>query len=123
MPLAPGSIGYNLAGIGDFLQGLAQLNDPDKAKRDLIEKQLATNPESADYYKQHPEALEQALGSQNMFGKNKKQEIMDRIKNAPDSAATLTERAKQMAFKSVSDSKNGLNISDPLSTGIPNITK
>lgn len=104
--LAPGSIGYNLAGLGEFLRGLAKLNDPDKGKRDELTRQLSLHPELADYYKQNPDVLEQAVGSKSFFGSNKKQELLDKIKNSPDSPDLQTTRAKAAAISAVTNKQN-----------------
>lgn len=115
MPLSPGSPEYTLTGLAEFLKGIASLNDPDKQKRDDLTRQIALHPELSDYYKQNPDALEAAVGGKNTFGRNMKQELLDKVRNAPDSPSVAARKAVE--GKQTTEASNAVTSMLPALTG------
>lgn len=94
------NIGSSLAGLGDFLKGLGDLNDPDRTRRNLVQQQIAEDPTKAQEYSQlSPEALRALVGSKAKFGKNKTQELIDSIKNTPLTGKRLEEKNQANAIR------------------------
>lgn len=79
-PNDPGSVLQGLAGL---IQGLGNLRDPNKDKRDRLQALLQQNPQLREQYQQqysgNPDALNALLGRKPLFGKSNRDDLSSLI--------------------------------------------
>jgi len=100
-------IGRTLGGLAEFIQGLGNLNDPDKRKRQAVQQAILEDPTKAQEYSQlSPEALQALIGKARTFGSNNSADLIKSIQNTPLTGKRLEEKQKSDAINLANDNNS-----------------
>ena len=92
-------LGRTLGGLAEFIQGLGNLNDPDKRKRQAVQQAILEDPTKAQEYSQlSPEALQALIGKARTFGSNNSADLIKSIQNTSLTGKRLEEKNKSDAI-------------------------